>query len=218
MSLQSNPHQPLRGARLKARIARLLGVEAEPPNKTHDGVQDGARDGDGDGAEHGHQDGLQNGLCNRVQHGALNGHHHWQQGGGDEGTPNGTLDGEGQPFDIALIGDTLVDLPPDRCPPLDAKEHALSLLEWLQETDMAGHWVRRSLLEKLYMGRFLREFGLSPEPWPTVAHHFRKLRGVKVRQKDGRKGSSRKGSSPLDYWIPKSVVVERASVERVAGA
>jgi hypothetical protein len=47
--------------------------------------------------------------------------------------------------------------------------------------------------------------GWSPEPWPTVARHFRKRPGVKVRQKDLRGGAYRAGgpSTATDYWIPK---------------
>jgi hypothetical protein len=56
----------------------------------------------------------------------------------------------------------------------------------------------------------------SPEPWQTVAHHFRKQLGVKVRQKDGRKGWDRRGSSTTDYWIPEptAAVVDLAVAER----
>jgi hypothetical protein len=47
--------------------------------------------------------------------------------------------------------------------------------------------------------------GWSPQAWQTVARHFRKLSGVKVRQKDLRVGEYREGgpSTATDYWMPK---------------
>ena len=89
------------------------------------------------------------------------------------------------------------------------KVHAEVFFVWLQgDADLAGYWVRSSLLIKLYNGPFLEIMkGLanwSPKSWHTVAHHFRKLPGIKTRQKDNRKGWDRKeGSSPTEYWIPK---------------
>jgi hypothetical protein len=91
-------------------------------------------------------------------------------------------------------------------------------LTWLQGTEAAGNWMRRSLLEKLYVGPFIHAIQEPAQAWLTVARHFRKLSGVKVRQKDLRVGMYREGgpSTALDYWIPKrsASVVKLAAAER----
>jgi hypothetical protein len=100
----------------------------------------------------------------------------------------------------------VVDVAIGEADPIGPQDHAEAFLLWLQGTELAGEWVARSLLEKLYAGLFLADarqhFGWSPELWPSVAHHLRKLPGVKTRLLDGRKGHDRKGPSRTVYWIP----------------
>jgi hypothetical protein len=83
-------------------------------------------------------------------------------------------------------------------------------------TDLVEHWARRSLLQKLYDGPFLQDaVGWPAESWQTVAGHFRKLPGVKVRQRDLRGRANREGrpSTVTDYWLPKcsATVVDLAA-------
>jgi hypothetical protein len=182
---------------------RLLGVEAEPPTVTHDGVQHGTGDGGADGVRHGHHDGDDNGIND----------------GPRDGVQNGNADGYAEPFSLALVGDTIIDISPGELVPVDANDHAQAFLEWLQnEMSLGGRWVRRSTLVKLYESPFLEALGWSPEPWPTVVRHFAKLNGVTWRQRDGRKGIAQKGASPRDYRIPTAVVVELAAAERKRSA
>jgi hypothetical protein len=87
-------------------------------------------------------------------------------------------------------------------------------LDWLEGTEAAGNWMRRTLLEKLYIGPFIHGAQMPSQHWQTVARHFRKLSGVKVRQRDLRVGEYRE-DGPLtatDYWIPK----RSASVVKLA--
>src|SRR5262245_16717513 len=99
-------------------------------------------------------------------------------------------------------GGVLVDVPVGAPEPVDAHDHAEAFLEWLQGTELAGEWVGRSPLEKLYTGMFAVEMltsaGRSSEAWRTAAHHLRELPGVKTRLHDGR---SRGGKSITVYWI-----------------
>jgi hypothetical protein len=81
------------------------------------------------------------------------------------------------------------------------------LLLWAQGTELAGEWVARSLLERLYLGPFttevLQRFDWPQEPWSSVARYLRSMPGVKVRKRDGRRGPGRQGKARTDYWVPK---------------
>jgi len=70
-----------------------------------------------------------------------------------------------------------------------------------------GLGLARTLLEKLYESLFttevLQHVGWEPEAWPSVARHLRSMPGVKVRRRDGRRGSGRQGKARTDYWVPK---------------
>jgi hypothetical protein len=212
MARQSNQQEDGQDAaqprsRIAGAISRLLGIE---PNETQDGNSHGTHDGNHDGA----QNGAQHGAHNGAQVGA----HDGVQDGAHNGNQDGTHDGaSADPFRVFRSRDALIDLAPGERPPADAKVHAQALLVWLQaDPELAGNWLRRSLLEKLYAGPFLEAVGWPPESWHTVAHHFNKLPGVKWRQKDNRKGSDRVGPSPREYWVPKpkAAVVELAAEKR----
>jgi hypothetical protein len=91
--------------------------------------------------------------------------------------------------------------------PIGAEAHAEAFLLWLQGTDLAGDWVARSLLERLYSSLFatevLQRFGWAPEAWDIIARHLRTMRGVETRKRDGRRGPDRQGKARTDYWVPK---------------
>jgi hypothetical protein len=211
MSAHSSPEKLLRlnwrERPFGAAVNRLLGIVGDAGNAT----------GNKPGNEAGQQYGLQAGLSNGLRDGTDNvsqagGQPGLQtvlddgfQGGGNDGPQPGNEDGNEYGFQVGRIGDTLVDLEPGQEAPPDAEDHAVVFLTWLQGTDAAGNWVRRSLLERLYAGPFIDDVQLPHEAWQTVARHFRKLSGVKVRQKDLRGAAYREGSpsTVTDYWIPK---------------
>jgi hypothetical protein len=57
-------------------------------------------------------------------------------------------------------------------------------LAWLQGTDLAGDWVARTLLEKLYQSLFttevLRHVGWEPECWPPAGEGSDRLLGAEA--------------------------------------
>jgi hypothetical protein len=141
-------------------------------------VSTGADSGPRDGAEHGTHDGGQVGADNVPDLG----------------------------FRVARRNGVVVDVAIGEPDPVGPEDHADAFLLWLQSTELAGEWVARSLLQKLYVGLFMADVmrfaGWTTEPWPSVAHQLRKLPGVKTRLLDGRKGHDRKGASRTVYWIP----------------
>src|SRR5262249_34536335 len=89
------------------------------------------------------------------------------------GVNDGLNDGVNDGFRVARRDGFLVDFPIDELEPVDARDHAEAFIEWLQGTELAGEWVARSLLEKLYTGMFAAEVlapaGRRRGVWRTVA-------------------------------------------------
>jgi len=116
-----------------------------------------------------------------------------------------TNDGGELGFRIARHDGAWVDIAVGEPEPIGAEAQAEVFLGWLQGTDLAGDWLARSLLERLYGSLFTTEVlqpgGWEPEAWSTVARHLRTMRGVQVRVRDGRRGPGRQGKARTDYWI-----------------
>src|SRR6185295_5247014 len=146
-----------------------------------------------------------------VDSGAEHGVHHGPLGGGQVGSQGGSqvgaTDGGEIGFRIARHDGAWIDVPVGEPEPVGAEAHAEAFLVWLQGTGLAGEWLARTLLEKLYESLFttevLQHVGWEPEAWPSVARHLRSMPGVKVRRRDGRRGSGRQGKARTDYWVPK---------------
>jgi hypothetical protein len=184
-------------------------VQQSVPDTGNETVRQTVRESDNEAGQH---HGFSDGLSHVDQHGADNGLKAEPEPGPDDGRDDGPDYG----FRIARVGDTLIDLAPGEEAPPNVAEHAQAFLLWLQGSDLVEHWARRSLLEKLYIGPFLHAVGWPAESWQTVAGHFRKLSGVKVRNKDLRVGAYREGkpTTVTEYWLPKHSVAVVKLAER----
>ena len=154
-----------------------------------------SQDGRPHGTEHGHRDGQPNGAQHGTQCGFQDGHQHGQ----NHGQNHGYQDGEAQFY---IAGDRLVLCPPGHRPSPNAFEHAVYLLAWLREVFPGPPrvlWVAARDLEHVIYPTFLTVTELPAHSWKAVAGHLRKL--TDWRQKDGRRGADRSGSSPIEYMI-----------------
>jgi hypothetical protein len=181
-------------------INRLLG--ARHGDGSAHMVHSGNSDGHHDGRDGGFQNGVHEGSRNGCNDGLPDGAHSGSNDGLCNGEPNGALLYD--PFEIRVGPDgTLIDCEPGECPQPGADEHAELYLLWLQDRGLGGERVTRSLLERLYTGPFLANVRLEPHNWRTVAMYLARLSGIKVLQRDQRRGPDRQGSSRRDYYIPR---------------
>jgi hypothetical protein len=156
------------------------------------------------GADSGATHGVEPGL----HHGVLDGGQVGNEVGNQVGCQVGIDDGDDLGFRIVRHDGAWVDVAVGEPEPIGADAHAEMFLVWLQGTDLAGEWLARSLLERLYGSLFttevLQRVGWTPETWGTVARHLRSMPGVKARLRDGRRGPGRQGKARTDYWVPKA--------------
>lgn len=163
----------------RSRFARAISKVA---SLYQDGVQHGKLNGNCDGISHGREDGDQQGFHDDQSNGLVD-------------------DGE---LVFVVQGDAVWALPPGYRPPPTAKEYAAAFVAFLQGLEpLPGRWISAHSLQHELYPLFLQQIGWPPRPWLGVAHRFKKLGGVKKRQRDRRWGSDRVGGSPTEYFVPR---------------
>jgi hypothetical protein len=103
---------------------------------------------------------------------------------------------------IFVVGNRLVQFPSGYQPAPSAYEYAVYFLVWVNDKYPPPPrllWVSAHDLEHVLYPQFLVATEWPARSWKTVAGHLRKL--TDWRQKDGRKGADRRGSSPVEYLI-----------------
>jgi hypothetical protein len=127
--------------------------------------------------------------------------------GNREGPHHGDHHGQrlGAAFEFVVIGDTVAACPSGSVYPASADVHAEELLRWVRQQKFPWPrfgrplWVSARDLENLLYPEYLAAVGWEPQPWQTVARHLRKQ--TRWRQRDRRRGTDRRGSSPTEYMI-----------------
>ena len=176
-------------------LRRLAGASLLDRDGHHIGTGNGVRLGELKGKLHGTQGGHHPGQ--------RNGHHCGTSSGADTGTLGGNQATDPH-LVLSISGDTVWLVPSGTRPLPNADEHAREFLSFLQRIELLpGRWISADTLQHHLYPEFLNYVRWPAQPWITVAKHFKRLRGVKKRQKDRRVGTERVGSTPTEYFVPK---------------